>query len=94
MGSETVYIVFSDGIYENASVLKSNNSNMLTPVTTAIEKYEFGQDNVSDNDDHDHEDDATVEQEQDEEESANGGVSFQVRLSEDVVGLDDDNDDV
>ena len=70
-------IVFSDGIYENASVLKSANTKMLTPVTTTIEKYEFGQDNdVSDNENHDedHEDDAT------EEDNTNaGGVSFQVR---------------
>lgn len=32
---------FSEGIYENAAVLKS--SNMSSPVTTALEKYEFGQ---------------------------------------------------
>ena len=34
-------IVCSEGIYENAAVLKS--SNMSSPVTTALEKYEFGQ---------------------------------------------------
>ena len=50
---------------------------MLTPVTTTIEKYEFGQDNVSDNENHDeNENDAT------EEDNTNArGVSFQVRFS-------------
>ena len=58
---------------------------MLTPVTTAIEKYEFGQDTVSDNEDHDHEADAAVEDGEGESVNADGGVSFQVSQIVDVV---------
>merc|ERR1712088_517730 len=57
-------IVMGELIYENTAALKSNA--YLTPVTTAIEKYQFGGHEEEDEDEDD--DDAVEEKEEDEAE--------------------------
>ena len=68
-----------ESIYENAAVLKSNNS-YLTPVTAAIEKYQFGGQGVEEDDEDDEvvedekEEVASEEEEEEEEEDEKKGV--------------------
>lgn len=67
---------FSEGIYENAAVLKS--SNMSSPVTTALEKYEFGQHEILDEDSEQFPGEKRSQSDVTEEEhSENEAVSFQ-----------------
>jgi len=68
---------FSEGIYENAAVLKS--SNMSSPVTTALEKYEFGQHEILDEDSDQFPGEKRTQSEVTEEtgNSDNEAVSFQ-----------------
>ena len=73
-------IVCSEGIYENAAVLKS--SSMASPVTTALEKYEFGQEILHDDSQDDSHDSPgekeTLSDDPEERSSDQEAVSFQV----------------
>ena len=84
-------IVCSEGIYENAAVLKS--SSMASPVTTALEKYEFGQEILhDDSQDDSHEspgEKETLSDDPEERSSDQEAVSFQVTVDHwgTVIGL-------
>ena len=71
-------IVFSEGIYENAAVLKS--SNMTGSVTTALERYEFGQHEILDEDSEEFPVEKRTQSDAPDEmgDSDNEAVSFQV----------------
>ena len=72
-------IVCSEGIYENAAVLKS--SNMSSPVTTTLEKYEFGQhETLSEDIEQFPVEKRTQSGDTEEGNSDNEAVSFQVNL--------------
>merc|ERR1712014_349400 len=71
-------IVMGELIYENTSALKSNA--YLTPVTTAIEKYQFGghaeeEEEEEDNDAAEKSDDDEEEEEEEEEKQDSDGES-------------------
>lgn len=68
-----------ESIYENAAVLKSNNS-YLTPVTAAIEKYQFGGQGVEEDDEDDEveedEKEEVASEEEEEEDEKKGVVTY------------------